>query len=322
MPVWFYIFLGIIVNCLWATAFLVPYYLSDINPIVITIGRYLVYGFISILFVLCNVKKWRHLTIDQWKHAFLLAFVGNVGYYLCLTVGISYGGITLTTLIISILPITMIVVGNFVDKEFSFNILLMPVIMVFIGIVMLNLSHIGDVEYGHDSRYWAVGFFFAVASLGLWTWYGVSNASFLKKNPSISSNVWTVAIGVACFVQSILGLVIFSFVTDVVYLQTDNIALSTTRLIVGCLFLGVVVSWLVNVGWNQVSRHIPMAVVGPLIVFETLSSLTYGYIVDQKFPTMGEFTAIVLIISGVILGIRVTTKKPANEVPVLRSSEA
>ncbi len=88
MPLRLYISLGIAVNFIWGTAFLIPYYLSDINPIAISLGRYFVYGLLSILIVSINFEKWRSLSFVHWRHAFMLAFAGNVGYYLSLTMGI------------------------------------------------------------------------------------------------------------------------------------------------------------------------------------------------------------------------------------------
>ena len=324
MPVWFYIFLGVVVNCLWGTAFLVPYYLTDINPVAIAIGRYLIYGLVSLFLAFFMIKKLRLLTYEQWRYAFLFAFLGNVGYYLCITLSVHYGGITTTALIESILPITMMIAGYFFgqdgDGEFDFQVLLLPIAMVLIGIVMLNQSHNAGVEFTEVNYSWYLGLFFSISALLLWTWYGFSNAKFLKKNPSVSSSTWSVAIGVGCFFQAILGLGVFLMTAENVFLSTDNISVSIMRLVIGCLFLGVIVSWLVTVWWNQVSRYIPMMIIGPLFVFETLSSLVYGYIVDQRLPESSEVMAVLLIIGGVALSMVVTSKGLRKATPALQGS--
>jgi len=324
MPVWFYIFLGIVVNCLWGTAFLVPYYLTDINPVAIAIGRYLVYGMVSLVFAFFMIKKLHQLTSEQWRYAFLFAFLGNVGYYLCITLSVHYGGITTTALIESILPITMIVAGYFFgqdgDREFDFQVLLLPVAMVLIGIIMLNQSHSVGIDSTEISYSWYLGLFFSISALLLWTWYGFSNANFLKKNPTISSSTWSVAIGVGCFFQAVLGVGVFALMTEDIFLNTADVGDSAIRLVIGCLFLGVIVSWLVTVWWNQVSRYIPMMIIGPLFVFETLSSLVYGYIVDQRLPDLDEVMAILLIVGGVFLSMLVTSKGLKKAVPVLQGS--
>jgi drug/metabolite transporter (DMT)-like permease len=322
MPVWFYVLLGILVNCLWGTTFLAPYYLADINPVAIAIGRYLVYGVISVVFVLFNLKSLRKLSYGQWKYAFLFAFTGNVGYYVCITLSVHYGGITTTALIESTMPIVMIVAGQLSIKEFDFQSLLFPVVMVLTGIFMLNQSQGDGIDYSANNYHWYAGLLFSVVALLLWAWYALSNAHFLKQNPSVSSNIWSIAIGVGCFFQSLVGLSVFAVSGESVFIATDDIASSTIRLIVGCLFLGVFISWLVTVWWNQVSRYIPMAIIGPLFVFETLSSLVYGYIVDQKFPSTMEVMAVVLIIGGVSLSMMLASKGLKKATPVLHASEA
>jgi drug/metabolite transporter (DMT)-like permease len=65
-----------------------------------------------------------------------------------------------------------------------------------------------------------------------------------------------------------------------------------------------------------------MAIIGPLFVFETLSSLVYGYIVDQKFPSTMEVMAVVLIIGGVSLSMMLASKGLKKATPVLHASEA
>ncbi|MFT7386922.1 MAG: drug/metabolite transporter (DMT)-like permease [Candidatus Endobugula sp.] len=320
MPVWFYVLLGILVNCLWGTTILAPYYLADLNPVAIAIGRYLAYGLISIVFVLFNLNSLRKLNYGQWKQAFLFAFTGNVGYYICIALSVHYAGITTTALIESTTPIVMIVASQLSGKEFDFQSLLFPVIMVLTGIVMLNQSQGVGIDYSANDYQWYVGLGFAVLSLWLWAWYALSNARFLKQNPSISSNIWSVAIGVGCFVQSIIGLSVFAVSGESIFMTTDDIASSTIRLIVGCLFLGVFISWLVTIWWNQVSRYIPMAIIGPLFVFESLSSLTYGYIVDKKLPATMEVMAVVLIIGGVALSMMLTSRGLKKATPVLQGS--
>jgi capsular polysaccharide biosynthesis protein len=43
---------------------------------------------------------------------------------------------------------------------------------------------------------------------------------------------------------------------------------------------------------------------GQLIVFETISGLIYGHIVDNAMPQMIEIASVATIITGVLLGIR------------------
>ena len=81
--------------------------------------------------------------------------------------------------------------------------------------------------------------------------------------------------------------------------------LSTTALVrpeafVGmCILLGLAASWLGTLLWNRASHLLPAALVGQLIVFETLAALLYAFLWYGRWPVMAESAGIVLLIAGV-----------------------
>ncbi len=311
MSFWTCIAIGILVNFIWGTAFLIPHYLPEVNPMAIAIGRYLVYGLVSIIIILINFKNFQHLNIKQWRTAFLLAFSGNVGYYVCLSMGVHYGGITISALIIGILPISILIIGNMIEKTFSFRKLLFPVCLIFLGIIALNIVSQHNSNELHTGERQFLGAIFAVIALVLWTWYALSNAKFLKQNQKISAQSWSTAIGICCLLQCVIALPLLMYSTDIIFTQ-NNVTELMLKLLLGSLFLGLVVSWLATVWWNQISRYLPVAVTGQLIIFETISSLLYGYALDQTWPSGGEILSAMLIILGVILGIHSTMREEKN----------
>ncbi len=56
--------------------------------------------------------------------------------------------------------------------------------------------------------------------------------------------------------------------------------------------------------WNIASKNTPTALTGQLIVFETLAALAYAYLVYQRAPSSFEIAGIVLLVLGVIVGVR------------------
>lgn len=299
-----FITLGVLANCIWGTAFLIPYILPEVNPMVIASGRYMVYGLVSLVLILVARKSWNKLSRSQWISAFILGFAGNVGYYLFLTSSIHYSGITISALIVGILPVSLIITGNIVEKKYSFKSLVIPVTLILSGMMTLSLS---DIE-SSGNNHLLEGALLAFISLGLWTYYGVKNAYFLKDNSNVSSNSWSLAIGVCCLAQSIIAFPILAMFTNVLDFSTGTDGSRFTQIIVACLFLGIVVSWFATILWNQASRHLPVTLVGQLIVFEMISSLIYGFIADKRLPNSGEFTAIILVILGVVSGLRVSQR--------------
>ncbi|KPC35689.1 Uncharacterized protein ABJ99_4101 [Pseudomonas syringae pv. cilantro] len=298
-----FVALGILANCIWGTAFLIPYILPEINPMIIALGRYFVYGVLSMVLIIVARKRFQKLSKQQWLLAFSVGFAGNLGYYLFLSSSIYYSGITIAALIIGILPVSLAIIGNLIEKTYSFRSLALSVFLILSGMLTLGLSGI-ESRVGNDHI--LPGTALAIMALVLWTYYGIKNSRFLKSNPNISSNSWSLAIGICCLLQSLIALPALAMFTDAFQFANDMGGEQLWHLFWSCLLLGIVVSWLATILWNQASRHMPVALAGQLIVFETISSLVYGYVADQRLPSMGELSAISLIIMGVITGLRTT----------------
>jgi drug/metabolite transporter (DMT)-like permease len=306
------ILLGILVNCIWGFAFLVPHLLSDVDPILITLGRYLCYGAVS----LAILATWRGVSLSgmtrsDWGMAFALAFTGNVGYYALVVTAVQLGGVPIAALVIGTLPVTVAVVGNIVQREFRFRILAPAIALILLGLFLLNghaLSSAGD-DVAVSRTLW--GLLAAFGALVLWTWYGIRNAQYMKSQLHVDANSWSVAIGIATAGLSLAALPLVLAAHAVVPAVT--LAVFADRglllgLIAGSLFLGIIVSWLATVMWNRVARVLPIALAGQLVVFETLSSLVYAFIADQRLPDLLEITSAVLILTGVVLGVRATLR--------------
>jgi drug/metabolite transporter (DMT)-like permease len=296
-----YISLGIIVNIIWASAILIPYIMIDTDPLLIALGRYFAYGGVSLVLMLLNYKNWPGLNAKQWRTAFYMGFYGNLGYYLLVTSSIHFAGITLAALIIGGLPVSLIIAGNFVEKSFSHRKLLTPVTLILLGMLLLTLGHDNNAVVGSNPL---LGAMLAFAGLAMWTYYAIANTLFLKKNSNISAHNWSLAIGVACLVEAAIVTPMLSLVTDMNFAEQLSNQSALLRLVCGSLFLGVIVSWLATLVWNIVTRNLPVAVAGQLIVFETIASLFYGYITDMRLPDGYETAAITLVLFGVCIGLR------------------
>lgn len=301
-----YILLGIFANCIWGLAFLVPYVLSSVSPIVISFGRYVVYGLISMVLATLNLGQFKDMQVSDWITAFIYAFAGNIGYYFFLTTSIGYGGVTIAALVVGTLPIVMMLAGNWSETKLPWRKLILPFILIAAGIGALNLvDDRNQLQFNNIDRLYS--FFYATVALILWTYYGVSNALYLKKNKKLSSETWSLAIGIACLVQCVVAMPLVAFFLGDPFVDIRGEMITYT--VLGCVFLGVIVSWYATIVWNYTSRNIPVAIAGQLIVFETISSIVYGYVFDSKFPPVNEIVAIFLILIGVTVGIRVFNRE-------------
>lgn len=78
------------------------------------------------------------------------------------------------------------------------------------------------------------------------------------------------------------------------------------------LAIGLFASWLGTQCWNEASQRLPTALVGQLIVFETLSALTYAYLLRGQWPQTLTLVGVALLLVGVAWAVRI---KPEYAVP-------
>ncbi|PHS79588.1 MAG: hypothetical protein COB59_01325 [Rhodospirillaceae bacterium] len=298
-----YILGGIAVNCLWGLAFLAPYVLAETSPLMIVFGRYVVYGLLSLAIMVFAHKS---LTNAHWRMAFVLAFTGNVGYFLLMALAVQFAGIVIAALIVGTLPVVMALWGNWHERTVPYRRLIVPLALIFGGLATLNGHSLAAAETPKalTDILWGIGF--AVGALALWSHYGVKNALYLKMHTDIEALGWANAIGVASLVQVVIGLLAYGlmFGFDLI----PNTSEGLWDLIWVSLGLGVVVSWVATHVWNLASRHVSIVLVGQLIVFETLSSILYGHLADQTWPGLITVASALTVVFAVVLSLNIIGK--------------
>ncbi|GIN73360.1 membrane protein [Bacillus sp. J14TS2] len=297
------IIFGVVAGAAWGLAFLIPNMLSGFSSLEITLGRYFMYGMYSVLLFIVYRKNPVHIPPKVWFKALLYAFTGNVGYFFFLVLGIQYTGATITTLIIGTLPIVISFVGNLFNKEFPFKIMLIPACSILIGIFLLSYSEQGAMGSITTSKSDLLfGLLCCFIALALWTWYGISNAHFLKKESQVSPDLFSTIIGIQTFTL-VLFVLLISWLTNQ---QIISNLLDRDHLIhylVGIIVLGVIASWVATWAWNQTSMRVSVSIAGMMIVFETLFGLLYTYAYQSVVPSLAEWVSIVFILLGIIFGI-------------------
>jgi len=78
--------------------------------------------------------------------------------------------------------------------------------------------------------------------------------------------------------------------------------------------IGLFASWLGTLCWNESSQRLPTALVGQLIVFETLAALTYAFVLRGRMPGPLTLLGIALLIAGVLWALRIRPEPVAVEV--------
>ena len=298
---------GLVSGALWGFVFVAPKMAPTVPSSLIACGRFLFYGLVSLLALGLAYSRGARMqglvNRGALKHAALFALAGNSLYYFFLVLGIRYAGVTASSLIIGLLPVTVALAGNGwrLDRTLAPSLSL-----IVVGITLVNVSLIDKsaniVASGQDPL---LGVLFLLLSLALWTWYAVANSRFLKANPRISGSLWSSLTGVFTLVFSpTLVIALAGPAATIEALQSMTSSGSWGPFLLCSAAMGLGSSWVALWFWNIASHALPSVLSGQLIVSETVFALLYGFIYDGKLPTPLEIAAIVLLISGVILAVK------------------
>ncbi|MFI4957395.1 MAG: EamA family transporter [Gammaproteobacteria bacterium] len=83
---------------------------------------------------------------------------------------------------------------------------------------------------------------------------------------------------------------------------------------IGSAVLGLLCSWMGAFLWNKASLYLPVSLAGQLTVFETIFGVIFVYIISQSFPSPLEVVGILILLAGVVVGIRHFSKKNVKQI--------
>lgn len=319
---WRGVFCGLLAGAMWGMVFIVPAYLTAFTPLEMACGRYIAYGLIAAGLLHRRLPPLlRRLDRTDVTAMVKHALAGNIVYYMLLALGVQMAGVSATSLIIGVLPITVTLMGRKDHGAVPLRQLAWPLLLVAAGIACINIdvfSHdaVTSAGTGATLAVKLAGVACAVGALLCWTWYSVDNARYLKRNPHFSSGEWSALYGVS---SGLIALVIAAaalaaFHGDV----TGAGAVASGRdwtvfwIVNASLALGA--SVIGNHLWNIASRTVPLTLSGQLILFETLFALGYGFIYHQQWPRVLEVAAMLLLVTGVMWSVRVHALDSAGTV--------
>ncbi|HAF55832.1 MAG TPA: EamA family transporter [Thauera sp.] len=300
---------------LWGLVFLTPLVLHDYPGFMLAVGRYLAFGTLALGLAWFDRRALAELERADWVEAAKLALIGNLLYYATLASAIQLAGAPVPTLIIGTLPVVIAVSANLLDRRRGggedsapWLRLVVPLALILSGLLVVHID--GAAQNGAGSRGdYLLGLAFAFCALACWTWYPIRNSRWLRARGPGLSRAWATAQGLATLpiaVSAGLGYWWWSVLTASG--ETGfawPLGPRPMQFVLMCLLLGLAASWLGTLLWNKASHLLPAALVGQLIVFETLAALLYAFVWYSRWPTPAEAVGIALLILGVIAGVRV-----------------
>ena len=316
---------------MWGLVFIGPLLLPEYPAALQSVGRYLAFGLIALPLAWMDRAALRRLARADWIEALKLAAIGNLLYYVCLASAIQRAGAPLPTMIIGTLPVVIAISANLRDHRrdgrLPWRRLAPSLLLIALGIACVNRVELRALSAQPDAnpmRY-LQGALLAVVAVACWTWYPLRNADWLRAHPDRSPTTWATAQGLATLPLALLGYAgfwLWSATADpagpmLTPLGGWHVPLGPRPLhFVGLMFtIGLLASWLGTLCWNEASQRLPTALVGQLIVFETLSALAYAFVLRGRVPQALTLIGIALLVAGVVSAVRIKPVAVAAEAP-------
>lgn len=307
---------------MWGLVFVGPLLLPEYPAALQSVGRYLAFGLIALPLAAFDRAELRRLRAADWREALKLAAIGNLLYYLCLASAIQRAGAPLPTMIIGTLPVVIAISANLRDGHrdgrLPWGRLAPSLVLIVLGIACVNQVELEALHNDPQADPWryASGALLALIAVVCWTWYPLRNADWLRAHPDRSPRAWATAQGVAILPLALLG---YALLWGAMKLRGADFPMPLGPrpefFIALMVAIGLFASWLGTLCWNQASQRLPTALVGQLIVFETLAALAYAFLLRGQMPRPLTLVGIGLLIGGVLWAVRV---KPE---PVLRAED-
>jgi drug/metabolite transporter (DMT)-like permease len=317
---------GVMAGALWGMVFLVPRMLPEFSPLLLSAGRYTMYGLVSLAAALPMARSLANrLTRADLNALVKLALAGNLLYYILLTSAVHLIGIAPSSLIVGVLPVTVTLLGRRDHGAVPLARLAWPLAMVVAGIACINVDvfTVADGAPGASAGILIklAGLACAVGALACWTWFAVENARYLQRQTHFSGNEWSVLWGVVTgALGAALWLVIALLPSGSLQTTLANERWHSFWLL--NLGLAIGASWLGNGLWNAASKRLPLTLSGQMIVFETLFALLYAFIYDHRLPRPLEIAAIALLVAGVSWSVRQHGDDGAETVSIEEKAQA
>ncbi len=281
---------GLLAGVLWGMLFVIPLLLNKFTPLQITFGRFFFFGLIGLLNFSGIKKLLKKFSVREWFKIILLSATGFWLYTLVLFSGIQQTNGIVSSLILGVLPFTLILFGRPKWNAYLLGGLCLILMGIF-ALLVLPLLFTIDINVLFDVK--ITGILLLIIALIMWTWFGINNAYFMTKHQEINSMDYSSLMGVISFIFMLPAFIYLNGFSDLLH------HVDFGKFIIWSVVLGLGTSWLASIFWTYSAKNSPAPIVGALIISETIFGLVYSFIFEQRYPYFNEAIAIFFLIAGV-----------------------
>lgn len=302
---------GIAAGALWGWVFIAPELTPGFTAAQLSAGRYLAYGVIALLLALPRWRKlFSNLKPADWIALALLGLAGNIVYYIFLAFAVRLAGGAPASFIVGLLPVVITIIGSRERGAVRLTALAPSLALAVIGVGLIAAA----AMHSNAASSWRIqtaGLACAFGALASWALFAVGNARRMAQLPSLSSNEWSLLLGIVSGAEALLLALPAFILTPVPH---DGVA--WLRFIAVSAGVAITASIIGNALWNSASRRLPMTLTGQMVIFETLFALFYSFLWEWRLPRLTEILAIGALVGAVSWCARLHRgAQPAGHMP-------
>ncbi|MGW2598209.1 DMT family transporter [Streptomyces klenkii] len=289
---------ALMATALWGFTFLGPAAVAPVNVYYLVVGRYAVFGVMSLAVLALHRGRLRRLGARNLLLALHLGVIGYIGFYLLLSLSAKAGGGVLASTLTGLIPLLVTLASNATEKVLPWRRLVLPVAAISGGLLLVN----GGASHGRtaDGGDVTTGVVLGVLACVAWSYFVIVNRIALNRaRPAADNATWTACIGLGAFGAS-LFLLPLARTGDGPSPFSD--AATLRPFLLWCVALAVLGSWCATWFWNIASKRLPATVMGPVIGMEAVFGAAFNLIWEGRAPTFHELWGGLLVIVGVLLG--------------------
>ena len=299
---------GLLACALWGLTYLLPVLLPAYDTSYIALARAMIMGVVSLIIWLSARKQFEALRKLDWVYATRISVIGNLIQAWFLMLSVQYAGVPIAGICFGGVPVLVALVSNTREKRrghpfVPFARLWIPLSAIAVGFVLINYTELKLFTQMHSGS--ATEFFFGLAcgitSTLMWTWYPIRNADWLLAHPEINPVTWTAA---QCLILLPLSAIVYCIVFIVDDQMPTLLGPDPLLYLILMILAGVFCSWLATALWNVCSANLPTALVGQLLVFETIFAVLYGHIQRLQWPSWSMICGTALLIIGICVALK------------------
>ncbi|MER6313206.1 DMT family transporter [Streptomyces sp. NPDC001581] len=284
-------------TALWGFTFLGPAAVAPVNVYYLVVGRYAVFGVMSLVVLLAHRGGLRALDTRHRLTAVYLGVVGYIGFYLLLAMSAELGGGVLASTMTGLIPLMVTLVSNLTEKVLAWRKLFLPVAVISIGLLLVNSG--APADRSSDARDLVQGLALGFLASAAWSFFVIVNRRTLERaRPAIDGTTWTACIGLGACLGS-LFLLPLALTGGGPSPFAD--AGTLWPFLAWCVALAVLGSWCATWFWNRASSRLPATVMGPVIGMEAVFGAAFNLLWEGRTPTFHELWGGLLVVSGVLL---------------------